>query len=294
MSLRALVAAGVALVAVPAALASLSAAGDTIYFWSDRGRPSLYAMAPDGSRVRPVYQTPQNAKRPTPSPDGRWLAFDGAAPGKRPMSDFDVQIVRRDGTGRPTLAGTSAYELDPAWAPDGALLSFSRQLRGDWRRSWIWLVRPDGGGSRRLTRGQFARWSPDGTRLVLDTPTARSDGDLVVVDRNGRVGVRLTDTPELEQPAGWSPDGRQILFTRFDANGPGADVWVVDVTGRNERRLTRGSAQDVAAAWSPDGKRILFTSDRDGREQVYVMDVDGTRQRNLSRSRAADTATSWR
>jgi Tol biopolymer transport system component len=281
-------------VAAPTIVASPSSGGDTIYFWSDRGQPSLYAMAPDGSRVRRVYRTPQNAKRPTPSPDGRWLAFDGAAPGKRPMSDFDVQIVRRDGTGRRTLAGTSAYELDPAWAPDGSLLSYSRQVAGDWRRSSIWLVRPDGSGGRRLARGQFARWSPDGTRLVLDAPTARSDGDLVVVDRNGRVRARLTDTPELEQPAGWSPDGRHVLFTRFDANGPGADVFVVDATGGNERRLTRGSAQDVAAAWSPDRKEILFTSDRDGREQVYVMGIDGTRQRNLSRSRFADTATSWR
>jgi TolB protein len=108
------------------------------------------------------------------------------------------------------------------------------------------------------------------------------------------VRAHLTDTPELEQPVGWSPDGRRVLFTRFDANGPGADVWVVDATGRNERRLTRGSAQDVAAAWSPDGRQILFTSDRDGREQVYVMRVDGTRQRNVSRSGFADTATSWR
>ncbi|HEY1318162.1 MAG TPA: hypothetical protein VGF10_13145 [Gaiella sp.] len=294
MSPRAFVVAAAALAAVPASVASPSAGGDTLYFWSDRGRPSLYAMAPDGSRVRPVYRTPQNAKRPTPSPDGRWLAFDGAAPGKRPMSDFDVQVVRRDGTGRRTLAGTGAYELDPAWSPDGSMLSYSRQAAGDWRRSWIWLVRADGGGSRRLARGQFARWSPDGTRLVLDAPTARSDGDLVVVDRNGRVRAHLTDTPELEQPAGWSPDGRRVLFTRFDANGPGADVWVVDATGRNGRRLTRGSAQDVAAAWSPDGRQILFTSDRDGREQVYVMRVDGTRQRNVSRSGFADTATSWR
>jgi TolB protein len=294
MSLRALFAAAVALAAVPASGASPSSSGDTIYFWSDRGRPSLFAMAPDGSHVRPLYRSPQNAKRPTPSPDGRWLAFDGAAPGKRAMSDFDVQIVRRDGTGRRTLAGTGAYELDAAWSPNGALLSYSRQVAGDWRRSWIWLVRPDGSGSRRLARGQFARWSPGGTRLVLDAPTARSDGDLVVVDRSGRVRVRLTDTPELEQPAGWSPDGRRILFTRFAANGQGADVFVIDAKGGNERRLTRGPAEDVAGAWSPEGRQILFTSDRTGREQVYVMRVDGTHQRNLSQSRFADTATSWR
>jgi TolB protein len=279
-------------VSVPG-LASSSAGRGTIYFWSDRGRPSLYAMDPDGSRARPVYRTPQNAKRPTPSPDGRWLAFDGAAPGKRPMSDFDVQVVRTDGTGRRTLAGSRAYELDPAWSPDGSVLSYTRQTSGDWRRSAIWLVRLDGRGRRRLARGQFARWSPDGRRLVLDAPTAGSDGDLFVVDRGGRVRARLTDTPALEQPAGWSPDGRRVVFTRFDRDGPRADVFVVDAAGGNERRLTRGAAQNVAAAWSPDGRQILFTSDRDGHEQVYAMRADGTQQRNLSRSRSADSATSW-
>ena len=225
MTRRLLLVAAAALVLVPV-LPAAAPPGGTIYFWSDRGRPSLYAMAPDGSMVRLVYRTPQNAKRPTPSPDGKWLAFDGASPGKAPMSDFDVQIVRRDGTGRRTLAGTDAFELDPAWSPDGRVVSYSRQVAGDWRRSSIWVVRRDGGGARRLARGQFARWSPDGRRLVLDAPTAGSDGDLFVLDRSGRVRARLTATPELEQPAGWSPDGRYVLFTRFRSDGRGANVFV--------------------------------------------------------------------
>ena len=293
MTLRALVIVATGLAVVPS-IASSASRAQAIYFWSDRGRPSLYAMKPDGSSVRLLYRTPQNAKRPTLSPDGRWLAFDGAAPGKPPMSDFDVQIVKPDGTGRRTLAGTTALELDPAWSPDGAFVSYSRQVTGDWRRSSIWIVRRDGSGGRRLARGQFARWSPDGHRLVLDAPTAASDGDLFVVDRRGRVRSRLTATPELEQPAGWSPDGRFVLFTRFRLDGRGADVFVVDRDGSRERRLTRGRGQNVAASWSPNGRAIVFTSDRGGREQVYVMRADGSMPRNLSRSRFSDTATSWR
>lgn len=218
------------------------------------------------ARVRAVYRTPQNAKRPTLSPDGRWLAFDGAAPGKRPMSDFDVHVVRVDGAGRRTLACSGAYELDAAWSPDGKVLSYSRQNAGDWRRSSIWLVRFDGRGRRRLARGQFARWSPDGTRLVLDAPTAVSGGDLFVVDRAGAVRARLTSSPELEQAAGWSPDGRSVVFTRFGRDGRGANVFVVDVGTGRERALTRGTGQNVAAGWSPDGRKILFTSERDGRD----------------------------
>jgi Tol biopolymer transport system component len=63
----------------------------------------------------------------------------------------------------------------------------------DWRQSWIWTVGSDGRGARRLARGQFGRWSPDGSRLVLDAPARGSDGDLFVVDaHSGRVLRRLT------------------------------------------------------------------------------------------------------
>src|SRR5262245_40517496 len=63
--------------------------GGLIYFWSDRDWPTLWAMWADGSHERRVYKTYQNAKRPTPSPDGRWIAFDGDPPGKqRPLGDF--------------------------------------------------------------------------------------------------------------------------------------------------------------------------------------------------------------
>ncbi len=200
-----------------------------------------------------------------PSPDGRWIVFDGAAPGKPPMSDFDLQFVRADGTGRRTLASSRAYELDGQWSPDGLLLSYSRQPTRDWRRSEIWVVRRDGRGARRVTRGQFARWSPDGTMLAVDAPGVGNDGDLVVVDLAGRMLRRFAGTPALEQPAAWSPDGTRILFTRFHADGAGADVFVVSGDGSGERRLTRARGDDVAAAWSPDGGRILFTSDRTGR-----------------------------
>jgi Tol biopolymer transport system component len=292
---------GVALagLAAVAAAGSSSAAAERgwVLFWSDRGwpGPSIWAMRPDGSGVRLLLHAGQNAKRPVLSPDGSLVAFDAASPGEAPMSDSDVQVVRRDGTGRRTVAGTRAAELDAQWSPRGSLLSYSRQPSlADWRRSWIWVVRQDGTGARRLARGQFARWAPDGRRLVLDAPTAESDGDLFVVAVDGRRLRRLTRTPELEQPAGWSRDGR-IVFTRFAADGSGrSTVYVVGIDGTGLRRLTDGRHADEAAAWSPDGRRVLFTSDRTGRRQVLVMSADGSRPRNLSRSRFDDEATSWR
>ncbi len=286
------------LVAAAAVLARGAAVGSEtgrILFWSDRDHPALWSMRPDGSGKRLLFRTPQNAKRPVLSPDGRWIAFDGASPGKPPMSDFDVQIVRLDGSGRRTLADSPDTETDAQWSPDGVHLSFSRAPSpADWRRSVIWVVRRDGRGAHRLVRGQFARWSPDGTRLVLDAPTAGSDGDLLVVSGDGTTQQRLTGTVALEQPAGWSRTGL-ILFTRYAADGSGrSTILVIGANGRGLRRLTDGRHADEAAAWSPDGSAILFTSDRTGHRQVFVMNADGSHQRNIARDAFDDEATSWR
>ncbi len=144
--LLALICVAVALATPAAAAAESGEAGrraEWIFFWTDSPRPSLGAMRPDGSNRHMIFRTSQNAKRPTLSPDGRWIAFDGAQPGKPALSDFDIQVVRVDGGGRRTLAGSRATEIDAQWSPDGARLSFSREPPPtDWHRSWIWTGAP--------------------------------------------------------------------------------------------------------------------------------------------------------
>ena len=61
----------------------------------------------------------QNAKRARLSPDRSWVAFDGAPPGKQPLTDFDIQIVRLDGTDRTTLTDSDYWDIDAQWSPDG-------------------------------------------------------------------------------------------------------------------------------------------------------------------------------
>jgi TolB protein len=271
--------------------------GSLIVFWSDSPYPSLWAVRPDGSDRHRIIRTPQNAKRPSISPDGRWVAFDGAPPGKTPLSEFHVQVVRLDGTGLHTIASTGPrlWELDAQWSPDGNRLSFDRMPAGAvWRRSRVWTVRPNGTAARRLGRGMLARWSPDGTKLVFAAPTPKSDGDLFVMNADGSGRQRLLANSDTDQPAAWSPDGTRILFSRFSLGMEGADVFVMDAAGTDVRRLTRARGDDIAAAWSPDGSKILFTSDRGGLAQLYVMDVDGCNQHKLTPSDTSQFDPSWR
>ena len=270
-----------------------------ILFWTDSPIPSLRSMRPDGSNVRRVFVSRLNAKRPSLSPDRRWIAFDGSPPGKPPLTDFDVQLVRVDGRMRRTVYATDDWELDAKWSPDGRRLSFSRMPPGaDWRHSAVWTVGPNGRNARRLGDGRDARWSPDGRRLVVSTAGAASEGDLFLVDAETGARELLLANRKLKSPAGWSPNGRRILFTQWRDLGAdnyaGGDVYVVDTDGTNVRRLTAKAADDIAAAWSPDGKRILFTSNRRGTTQIFVMNLDRTHLRNLSGARRNEYDPSWR
>jgi Tol biopolymer transport system component len=266
-------------------------AGGLILFWSDSPWPSLRSVWPDGSHLQRVYRTRQNAKRPSLSPDRSRIAFDGTPPGLPAMSDFRVQVVRRDGTGRRTLTKPPLWTLDAQWSPDGKLLAFTRMsAHGDGSDATVWVARPDGTGLRRVAEGQSARWSPDGNRLALSD----RGGDVVVVNADGSAPVRLTASRALEQPAAWSPDGKRIAFTRWPVGGTNGDVFVMGGDGAHVRRLTRSGGDDVAGAWSPDGSQILFTSTRTGLSQLFVMRPDGSHQRRLLRSGINALEPSWR
>jgi TolB protein len=233
-------------------------------------------------------------KRPSLSPDRKWILFDGQRRGSDLLTEFDIQLVRRNGTGRRSLTNTPEWEIDGQWSPDGTRISFTRRPpHGDDRDASVWTMRPDGSDARFLTLGNTARWSPDGRHLVFSAPAAGTDGDLFIVDADGSRLRHLVVSPEVEWPNAWSPDGKRILFTRSFSDRASV-LYVVDVDGTNERRLTRRSGLDGDGSWSPNGSRIVFASDRYGWSHLFVMRSNGTHRHELTRGQADDFAPSWR
>jgi Tol biopolymer transport system component len=260
-----------------------------ISFWTGSGTPAVWVMRPDGSARHLVTRFPQPAKRGSFSPDGRRLAFDGTRTATGPREDFDVQLVGIDGSGRRWLTRGRARDTAAGWSPDGRTIVFQRRL--DEGPSSIWTVRPDGTAKRRLGAGSDPSFSPSGRRIAF----AR-DGDVYSMSVDGSDVRRLRHGRDDAYPSGWSPDGRQILFTVLSRRAHRAAVWTMRGDGTAARRLTHG-VYDVAAAWSPDGARILFTrivpSANSERGRVAVMNSDGTGVQLLTRGVADEYATSW-
>jgi dipeptidyl-peptidase-4 len=95
--------------------------------------------------------------------------------------------------------------------------------------------------------------------------------DLYYARMDGSSAERLTSTPEPEELASFSPDGRFVAFVR------GQDLWAIDLRTRAERSLTTdggGAVRNGRASyiyyeevfdrnpraywWAPDSRRIAF------------------------------------
>jgi len=85
-------------------------------------------------------------------------------------------------------------------------------------------------------------------------------GKIWLVERSGGAAKRLSDAGAETNPV-FSPDGKQIAFSRF--NGGDLDIYVSAAMGGEAKRLTFQGEDDFAIAWTPDGQSIIFESTRD-------------------------------
>ena len=135
-----------------------------------------------------------------------------------------------------------------------------------------------------IPAGSNAAFSREGTILYASTKKNVRNWDLFTIKADGSGRQQLTNTPEPEQHPSWSPDGKQILFTRGDVM-TNIDVYVMDADRSNVTRLTEHPERDQRGVFSPDGATIAFVSQRDGDVAIWLMAADGSNPRKLVQGR---------
>lgn len=226
------------------------------------------------------------AVRPTPSPDGKRLAFvrregtlsklyvkDIASGAERKIYDELDQDVQE------TWAVTGVYP-NMAWTPDSRDIIF-------WAGGKLRRVSGDGGAARTIAfainddrviidathpaveiapdrfETKMPRWaavSPDGRSVVYETL-----GKLWVKPASGGTARRLTSGSDaaFEAWPSWSRDGRQIAFVRWTDAGLG-ELHVVGAGGGASRKISATPGHYAEPRFSPDGKTIVFEKRRGG------------------------------
>jgi Tol biopolymer transport system component len=195
------------------------------------------------------------------------------------------------------LAGVLTVTLAPARSQaarpgqNGRVSYMVKNHAGHWQ---IWVANSDLSGAKKLTHGRYdsgwARWSPDGKRLVFDsnrtdhTPNdSRHVNDVFVMKPDGTGVKRLTDSKGVSGDAAWSPNGSLIVFEADRGNRKGfSSLYVMHAKGGKLRRLTRPRRPltDFDARFSPDGTHLLFVRARGTSETspaaLFTVRLDGS------------------
>ncbi len=160
-------------------------------------------------------------------------------------------------------------------------------------RRFLGIGTPDGELIARLAAAATGgSWSADGKTVLYER-----DYHLWLMDPDGANKRRITPDGFYASSASLSPDGKHIVFSRFQASPRSTSLYVIRSDGSdalNPRQLTTATegAYDESPRWSPDGASVVFTRQvTDGQTATYsvhAIAADGTDERELATGRYAN------
>jgi Tol biopolymer transport system component len=189
------------------------------------------------------------------------LKFRASGQERRYSWDYDPEMelyVRSASSGMlRRLTNKRGYDAEASFSPDGQWIAFSS------------------------TRDAYERQLSAAEQKQLETdPSYFGEIYIMRADADGSGVRRLTNVPGYDGGPFFSPDGKRIIWRRFDERGVIADVWTMNLDGTDQRQITDFGAMSWAPYIHPSGRYVIFASNKLGFEnfELFLVDIDGTKE----------------
>jgi Tol biopolymer transport system component len=187
------------------------------------------------------------------------LAFRASGKERRYAWDYDPEMeiyaITEKSNEITRLTTARGYDAEASYSPDGQWIAFSSM------------------------RDAYNRALSDAEKKQLEVDSSFF-GEIYIMRADGSGQRRLTTVNGYDGGPFFSPDGKRIVWRRFDEQGLIADVWTMNLDGSNQRQVTRFGSMSWAPYMHPSSEYLLFASNKLGFEnfEVFMVDVAGTKE----------------
>lgn len=250
----------------------------------------LWTVAIDGSQPRRIIDGPYALLDPVVAPDGKAIYCVSLSAAKNfTIMKVPVSPATGEATGSPeeliTTGIVAARSL--SISRDGrqlayAGLSFASELHSVPVSGTT--GEPTGEPSPltndRSFRKTWPAFSPDGSKVAYRAIVTGQNGDVWVVDADGKNPRPVTTSPEHDGMPMWLPDGDRVAHLSL-RNGRGG-LYATSLSDGSETFFGEGDNSLAATVLrlSPDGKHFVFNSLKSGTTNLWISDFGkpGVRQ----------------
>ncbi len=225
-----------------------------VFYTNRDGNDEIYTMSSDGKKQTNLSKHPSSDRIATVSPNGNQVLFLS----DRDHKDGEIYIMDTIGSNLKRLTNNEYFEDLPVFTPDGKNIIFTRTLRN----------------------------------LKDTSANAASNGEIFMMDIDGKNEVQLTYRPGGDGGAQVSPDGTKIAFHGKSSEGK-YDIHIMDIDGKNIINVTNDHLEDYSPFWSPDGKWIAFTSGDSKNYDVWIINLETRIKTRLTTHPKRDESPVW-